>query len=225
MRRATPMPRADGAVQTRLISPVALSTRLSPPHPIASPSSRAITKRPDGGVISSTSGWSPVQASKPPSKRAASSRKYVPRQRRASAVSGDSAATLTEAARISRSTSPIAASKRVCSEAFEGVEHRLREIVRESVVGRAFCGPFARQARMTAATVVLSLRHSNQPLPLQGLQQATDIARIEPEPAAERADIGAIGADFENEPRLRQRAAPSQVIRPRARRHVGSQDD
>src|ERR1700733_11243709 len=66
---------------------------------------------------------------------------------------------------------------------------------------------------MTTTTVVISLRHSNKPLRLQGLQQATDIARIEPEPAAQRADIGAIRADFKNEPRLRQRAAPSQVIR------------
>ena len=51
----------------------------------------------------------------------------------------------------------------------EGLQHRLREIVREPVIGRAFRGPFARQARMTATTVVISLRHSDQPLPLSGI--------------------------------------------------------
>ena len=44
------------------------------------------------------------------------------------------------------------------------------------------------------------------------MQQAAEIAGIEPELAAERADVNAIGADFENEPRLRQRAASPQII-------------
>ena len=54
MRRATPSPLAEGAVHTRLISPVAASIRFSAPQPSAWPLSRARTNTPFGGARSST---------------------------------------------------------------------------------------------------------------------------------------------------------------------------
>ena len=66
----------------------------------------------------------------------------------------------------------------------EGIQHRFREIVGEPVIGRTFGAPFAGQADIAAATVDISLCHGDQALHLQGLQQAAEIARIEPEPAA-----------------------------------------
>jgi hypothetical protein len=70
----------------------------------------------------------------------------------------------------------------------------------------------AGQAHASSATIPFSLRDRDQFLRAQGLQQTAEIARIKPKLAAERPDVGAIGADLEKEPRLRQRAAPPQVI-------------
>src|ERR1700722_11271579 len=94
----------------------------------------------------------------------------------------------------------------------EGAEHRSREIVRKPVIGRALSLAFARQAHTPAAPVVISFRHCDQSLRLQGLKQAAEIARVQSELAAERANVRAVGADFENEPRLGQRATASQIV-------------
>jgi hypothetical protein len=44
------------------------------------------------------------------------------------------------------------------------------------------------------------------------LEEPAEIARIEPESRPQRPEVDAGGPDFENEPRLRQRPAPVQVI-------------
>src|ERR1700733_12118139 len=94
----------------------------------------------------------------------------------------------------------------------QGPQHRRREIVREPVIGRAFGASFARQAHTATAAVPIPFRHRAQPLLLQGLQQPAEIAAIELKLAAERPNLHAIVPDFEQKPRLRQRAATTQII-------------
>ena len=62
------------------------------------------------------------------------------------------------------------------------------------------------------AAVPAAPRDRDQALRLERLDETAEIARIEPEPHAEGAEIDAVGADFENEPRLRQRPASAQVV-------------
>src|SRR5262249_27213774 len=102
-------PRPSGVVHIRLISPTRLSMRRGPPQPTTRPSIRARTKKPLGGVISSSDAGSPSRGLKPPSKRAASSRKYAARHRRVAALFGETTSTSIVAVRISCSISAIAA--------------------------------------------------------------------------------------------------------------------
>ena len=54
---------------------------------------------------------------------------------------------------------------------------------------------------------------SDEALRLEGLDQPGDVGRIETEPPAEVPEIGAVGADLEEQPRLAERAvAPQKVI-------------
>src|SRR5208282_5938194 len=94
----------------------------------------------------------------------------------------------------------------------EGLEHRRRELVRKPVVSSALHASLARQTDAAPAAVSGLLLDRDQALRLQRLHEPAEIARIETELVAESADLNAVGACFENEPRLSQRAAPAQII-------------
>src|SRR6185312_9168107 len=52
----------------------------------------------------------------------------------------------------------------------------------------------------------------HQPLPLEQSQKPADVSRIETEPAAQLAHVGAVGADFPEEPRLTERPGSSEEM-------------
>ncbi len=94
----------------------------------------------------------------------------------------------------------------------ERVEHRPGQLVAQALhdqeLGPAGVGVVDR-AHPAVGRVG---RHRHQPLLLQRPQQPAEVARVQPEPVPQRADVEALGADLPEDPGRRQRTAPGQVL-------------
>ena len=185
MRRATPSPRASGAVHTRLTSPSSAPSRASAPQPTGRPSSRARKNHPCGGVIASASTGLPLAGSKPASKRRASSAKYaveaparVGRVRRLER-DGDGAGAEQPLDLGHRRQQALALGRR------ERREDRARQFVRKPLVGGELGAALGGQRDAADPRVALPPDDFDQPLGRQRAQQAAEIAGIEAERGAQ----------------------------------------
>lgn len=76
----------------------------------------------------------------------------------------------------------------------------------------ALVGAGGRQARRAHPPVTGGGRHGHQSRPLEGPQQAAEVARVQVEATAQVAHLGAVGPDLPQHPRLAERSGPGQVV-------------
>ena len=214
-RRPRPAPRTVGATQSRLISlqcgaPRRTSWWRSAPQPTGSPFRVATRRSPAGGTRSDGSSGLARSMSKPPSKRAASSAKYEPRLERACGWRGSHGCE-TDHRRGQEALHHRHGLDQTCSLRFS---QRLQDRGRDRVVAPVELGalgkPGSRQPRRSHAAVRLARPDDDEPVGGERREHAAQVAGVEPEPVPQRADVGALGADLPEHPRLAERPASGQ---------------
>ena len=99
----------------------------------------------------------------------------------------------------------------VALRAAQRVEQRLGEVVRKRVVGGAFRQALGGQRHQPAPPVAGVAFDRDQPIRFERFEQPADIARIQPEPLAQRAYVAAVRSDLEQQPRLAERPAAAEI--------------
>ena len=125
---------------------------------------------------------------------------------------GSSASIVTADARISRSTSAIAAVMRSRCVGAERSQQRGREILRLAVERIEFPQSFPRQHRPPHPAVVGGALRIHQALRFERTEHPAEIARIQRQPRAQIAQIRACPADLEQQPRFAERPAAAEIV-------------
>ena len=204
-RRASPRPRAAAATQTRLISLHAVVVG----HAAAADGLLAAVGERGTGPGRAGCGSSPGRSRRPSGRRARRSRR-----RRSAArpgARGRRARSSTSPAASSRSTVPIASTRRSCCARRERADHAPgpRASLRASSSARS-ARPAARERGDAAAAVGRVRRDRDEPVGLQPAQQPAQVARVEPQAAAQLAHLAARRADLPQHARRAERAAEAE---------------
>jgi hypothetical protein len=90
-------------------------------------------------------------------------------------------------------------------------QHRRRQLVREPVIGGQFRSTLGGQPHAPPTAVGALAFDGDEALRFERAQQPAQIAGIEPEPVAQRAQLSAFGAGLENQARLAQWSPAAQI--------------